>query len=68
MTARLIIVIFLKCIEIKSLFVAGINTVLWVSYTAKTNKFIEKEIRFVITRGQGEVEGDHLKAVKKCKL
>ena len=39
-----------------------------VSYNAETNKFIEKEIRFVITRGQGGLEGDHLKAVRKCEL
>ena len=25
----------------------------WVNYTSKTNKLIEKEVRFVVTRGRG---------------
>jgi len=40
--------------NIKSLCcVTGTNIVLKVVYTSKTNKFIEKEIIFMITRGGG---------------
>ena len=31
----------------------GTNTVLKANYTSKANKPIEKEIRFVVTRGRG---------------
>ena len=33
--------------------VPGTNIVLQVNYTSKTNKFIEKEIRFVAIRDEG---------------
>ena len=39
----------------------GTNIVLQVNYTSKANKYtrkpVEKEIRFVVTRGRGGVEG-----------
>ena len=38
--------------------VPGTNLVLLVNYTSKTNKPIEKEIRFVVTRGRGWEEGE----------
>ena len=47
--------------NIKLLYcVLGTNTVLWVNYPSKTNKLIEKEIRFMVTRGgsEGGVELD----------
>ena len=32
------------------------NIMLWVYYISKPNKFLEKEIRFVVTRGTRERE------------
>ena len=45
--------------------VPGTNIVVYINYTSKTNKLIEKEIRFVVTRGG---EANWMKAVKRYKL
>ena len=45
---------FEMCRTIKSQsLLPGTNRVLQANYTLKTNKFIEKDIRFVDTRGGG---------------
>ena len=44
--------------------VTGTTIVLQVNYTSKTNKLIEKEIRFVVPVGGGRREGNLIKAVK----
>ena len=44
------------------------NIVLQVSYISRTNKLIEKEIRFVVTKGGGGVRGNWMKIVKGYKL
>ena len=38
-------------------FVSGTNKLLKVNYISKTNKLIEKEIRFLVTRAWGQGEG-----------
>ena len=40
---------------------------MWVNYTSKTNKLIEKEIRFVVTRGGGGGKEDWRKVVQRYK-
>ena len=54
--------------NVKSLCcVPGTHIVLWVNYTSKTNKLIEKEIRFVVTRGGGGGKEDWRKGIKRIK-
>ena len=49
--------------------VTGTNIMWYISYTSKqTNKFIEKEIRFVVTRGRRRGKGNWMKVVKRYKL
>ena len=44
--------------NIKSLYcVPKTNIILQVIHTSKTNELIEKEMRFVVIRGEGEGEG-----------
>ena len=57
--------------NIKSLCCTPVNNiVLQVNYTSnkQTNEFIEKEIRFVVTRGKGGGRGNWMKIVKRYKL
>ena len=52
--------------NIKSLgYVLGTNIVLQINYTSKTNKLIEKEVRFVVTRGRYWGEGGLDKSSQK---
>ena len=39
-----------------------------VNYTSKPNKLIDKEIRFVVSRGRGVGRKDWMKTVKKYTL
>ena len=51
----------MKCIEIPNhcaVYQELTNTVLKVNHTSKTNKLIEKEIGFVVTRAWGWGEGE----------
>ena len=43
MVNRLILVIIMKCTETQNYNVTGTNIVLWVNYTLKTNKHIERD-------------------------
>ena len=48
--------------------VKGINKCCRSNFKNKQNKLIEKEIRFVVTRGGGWGEGNWMKVVKRYKL
>ena len=56
--------------NIQSLYcVIGTNTVLFqVNYTSNTNSLIEKEIGFVVTRGEDGEKGSLMKVFKMHKL
>ena len=48
--------------------IPGTNIVSQVNYTSKPNKLIDKEIRFVVSRGRGVGRKDWMKTVKRYTL